>query len=81
METGSQVSLAEVAAGNAGFVIAQALLQALIARKVLAPADVAPMLQEVIEIYRQPPPAERSAVNDSVANVLEAILARHQPKR
>ena len=81
METGSQVNVTEIAAGNAGFIIAQALLQALIARKVLAPADVAPMLQEVVDIYRQPAPEERSVVNDSVANVLEAIIARHQPQR
>ena len=81
METGSPASVTEIAAGTAGFIIAQALLQALIARKVLAPNDVLPMLQEVVDIYREPPPEQRSAVNESVAGVLEAIIARHQPRR
>ena len=81
METGSQINVEDIAAGTAGFVIAQALLQALIKKKLLATADVIPLLQEVVDIYRQPPPQERTAVSESVAHVLEAIVARNQPSR
>lgn len=81
MSTAPNFSIEDIAAGNVGFIIAQALLEALIKRKVLAPSDVAPMLQEVVDLYRQPAPAERAALNASMANVLAAIVERHQPAR
>lgn len=74
MQQDSQVTVHDIAGGNVGFFIAQALLEALIRRKVLAPEDVLPMLQEVVDGYRQPGSPERAALNDSMANVLASII-------
>jgi CBS-domain-containing membrane protein len=79
MSEPATISVQDIAAGNVGFILAQAILEALIKRKVLAPEDVAPMLQEVVDLYRQPSSDGRQELNAMMANVLAAIIGRHMP--
>ena len=81
MTTQSQTSVPDITAGNAGFIIAQAVLKALLARNVIAVDDVAPMIREVVAFYRNPPAPGREAVSSSLADVLEAVIEAYQPTR
>lgn len=81
MTTPTQIGVPDIAAGNAGFVIAQTLLKVLLARKVIEVADVAPMIREVVEFYRRPAQPGREQVHTSMADVLEAVIEAYQPTK
>ena len=81
MTTQSQTSVPDITAGNAGFIIAQAVLKALLARKIITVEDVAPMIREVVAFYRNPPAPGREAVSSSLADVQEAVIEAYQPTR
>lgn len=81
MTTEKQIGVPDITAGNAGFVIAQAVLKALLARNVIAVDDVAPMIREVVAFYRRPPAPGREAISSSLADVLEAVIESYQPTR
>jgi hypothetical protein len=76
-----QVNRDDVVAGHAAFILAQALLDALVTRGHLSVRDVAPSLQQVIEDYRRSSLPDPGEIKVRVAHVLDKVLEIHERPR